>query len=134
MTELFLNKAPAFGFESENIRADNYLDATGERYHFTQELDNQYFSTPDIRNFQKVLGIIPVIGTAIGILRLMSLNEEMEEIKAKKDAGNSYQRTFRPSTTMARGVIETLSLGILLLIFVDLPMTCYRKIVQLNLP
>ena len=131
-----LKRVPAFGFESKNIRAKTIADLEAEKTmkkvktlppcrlkkqfergiqkygSETNFRDHLSLSQYECHNQSKIGGYFPGIGTLYGLRKIY------KAINYKK---NDYEKKF-----LIRGVIETLSLGFLLLP-IDLWATQQRK-------
>ena len=101
-----LQHKPAFGFQSRGIHATAYRDDKRE------ELKPPH----SIQNFFNLTGYIPIIGSFVGVNRIISMSSKA--CLLPKSQKIKY---------IVRGLIETFSLGVIILPF-DLVVTVARKI------
>lgn len=127
-----LSNPPAFGFETKSCNAeerywDNYIctSKSPEERAVTKfvrsDLDPRKMYRDE--NLLKVAGYIPLIGTIVGIIRLVltNINSKLPE-KGGKPLANKYKH-------ITRGCIELTSCGFLLLI-PDLIVTAHRALTK----
>lgn len=113
MSKIYLSTPPTFGFESDRVNANRSRDRLkGSRKIFS--------------NVFKVLGYCPIVGSVVGVGRLTDaiISGAHEDARSRKS--NLAGR-------VTRGVIETLSLGIIFLP-VDLAITVYRRFILSDKP
>ena len=105
---------PALGFETATSNAKEYYYERKMR-HSQRKIEPDVFAKTawKVANVVKVLGYIPLIGSFIGLARILKARASSQD-----EMPNRYHH-------IARGSVEFLSLGILLLI-PDLIMTSYR--------
>lgn len=113
MTDKLLRSFPAFGFESKHIHSIKH----DQNLKNASEGKKRYM----LFNAHKIMGYIPLIGSVEGVIKIIAVK------KAKAVLNKTEKRNFT-----ARGTIELLGLGIILLP-VDVAFTCKRKIQQLSL-
>lgn len=97
MSDLILSKVPTFGFESKHICFKPQVPVI--------VTEDEHKKRIMVSNAFKIAGYFPVIGTAVGVTRLILAGKAMQ----------SHDTNINPSYWVVRGIIETLGLGILLL-------------------
>ncbi|MCB1112890.1 MAG: hypothetical protein KDK72_09585 [Chlamydiia bacterium] len=121
-----LGRTDAFGYHTEQLwlkRTKNSCKAN--KRHFNSGEEKEVRSRG---NLFKIAGYVPVIGTIIGIARIIQSIQMIKEENKSGFGPNRYYVEFAAGN-ISRGVIEATSLGCLLII-PDLILTVARLAIE----